>query len=155
MRMIPPAVLTLLLAATTAAPAAAQFAKPEEALRYRKAAFTVMSVNFVRVAAMANGRQPFDPKAVADSAEVAAMMSKLPYTAFGDGTDKGDTQARPEVWTEKAKFKAAAERSQNDLAKLSQVAKGGDQATIKAAVSAAAQSCKACHVDFRRRGFGD
>ena len=41
-----------------ALPAAAQFAKPEDAIKYRKASFTVMSAHFGRVVAMAAGRVP-------------------------------------------------------------------------------------------------
>ena len=66
-------------------PAAAQFAKPEDAIRYRRSAFFVMSTHFGRVAAMASGKVPFDAKAVADNAEIATIMSKLPYAGFVDG----------------------------------------------------------------------
>ena len=47
-------------AVTLAAPASAQFAKPEDAIKYRKAALTVMAAHFGRVAAMASGRASFD-----------------------------------------------------------------------------------------------
>ena len=75
---------TLLLTAIALAggaialPASAQFAKPEDAIKYRKAAFTVMATHFGRVAGMANGKIPFDAKAAADNAEIATFMSKLP-----------------------------------------------------------------------------
>ena len=39
-------------------PAQAQFAKPEDAVKYRKASFTVMAAHFGRLGAMANGRAP-------------------------------------------------------------------------------------------------
>src|SRR5438034_7697810 len=94
-----------LLGAATALPAAAQFAKPEDAIKYRKAAFTVMARHFGLVAAMANGKIPFDAKAVADNAEIAAAMSRLPYVGFVDGTDKGETKAEPKIWAEMDKFK--------------------------------------------------
>ena len=80
-------------AVTLAAPASAQFAKPEDAIKYRKSALTVMATHFGRVAAMANGRVPFDAKVAADNAAVAESMSKLPWAAFVDGSDKGDTKA--------------------------------------------------------------
>lgn len=76
---------TLFAAATVAAtlltslPAAAQFQKPEDAVKYRKAAFTVMAAHFGRIGAMAQGRVPFDGAAAAANAEVAAQMSKLPF----------------------------------------------------------------------------
>src|SRR3990167_1681347 len=98
------------LAAMLTAPAFAQFAKPEDAIKYRKSALFVMQQNFSRVAAMAGGKAPFDAKVAADSAAVAEFMSKLPWVGFGDGTDKGDTRAKPEIWKEQAKFKDYAEK---------------------------------------------
>lgn len=136
--------------AATALPAAAQFAKPEDAIKYRKAAFTVMAAHFGRVAAMANGRVPFDAKAAADNAEIANAMARLPYTAFGEGTDKGDTKAKPEVWSEGDKFRAAASKMQEEMAKLTAAAKTGSLDAIKAATGAVGQSCKACHDNYRR-----
>ena len=131
-------------------PAAAQFQKPEDAIKYRQAAFTVMSTHFGRIAAMAQGKAPFDAKAAADNAAIVVEMSKLPYTAFGEGTDKGLPQrAKPEVWKEPAKFKAAAEKMQGEVVKLDAAAKRGSLDAIKTAAGAVGQSCKACHDDFR------
>jgi cytochrome c556 len=114
------------IAAVTAIamPAAAQFAKPEDAIKYRQSAFTVMATHFGRVAAMANGRIPFDAKVAAENAEIATTMSKLPFVAFIDGTDKGNTKAKPEIWTEKDKVAAAATKMQEEMAKLNAAAKG-------------------------------
>lgn len=134
----------------TAFPAAAQFAKPEDAIKYRKAAFTVMATHFGRVAAMANGRVPFDAKAAAANAEIATMMSKLPYAGFVDGTDKGDTKAKPEIWSERAKFDAAATKMQDEMVKFNAAAKTGDLAAIKAGVGGVGQACKGCHDTYRK-----
>lgn len=65
-----------------ALPATAQFAKPEDAVKYRKASFTVMAAHFSRVGAMAAGRAPYDAKAAAENADIAAAMAKLPWAAF-------------------------------------------------------------------------
>lgn len=142
--------LAAAFSAITSIPAAAQFAKPEAAIKYRKAAFNVMATHFGRVGAMVNGRAPFDAKGVSENAEIAAMMSKLPYTAFGEGTDKGDTRAKPEVWTEADKFRAAAAKMQEEMSKLNAAAKTGNQDTIKAAFGPVGQACKGCHDHFRK-----
>ena len=139
-----------LAAAAVALPAAAQFAKPEDAIKYRKSALSVMGAHFGRVAAMANGRIPFDAKAVAENAEIATYMSKLPYVAFIDGTDKGDTKAEPKIWAEKDKFNAAATKMQDEMVKLNVVAKTGNIDIIKAAVGETGKSCKACHDVYRK-----
>lgn len=149
MKTVAPLVLAL-AASALAAPAMAQFRKPEDAVKYRKASFTVLAAHFGRVGAMANGRVPFDAKVAAESAAIAETMSKLPWEAFGPGTDKGDTRAQPAVWTEQAKFKAAGEKMMGEVAKLNAAAKTGNLDQIKAAFGAAGASCKACHDDFRK-----
>lgn len=134
----------------TALPAAAQFARAEDAIKYRKASFTVMASHFSRIGAMAQGKVPFDAKAAAENAQLATLMAPLPFTAFGEGTDKGDTRAKPEVWSQGDKFKAAATKMQEAIAKLNAATKTGDLGTIKAAFGGVGQSCKSCHDSFRR-----
>ncbi len=134
-----------------ALPAAAQFQKPEDAIKYRKAAFTVMGTSFARIGAMTSGKAPFDAAAAASNAEIVATMSPLPFTAFVEGTSSGDTKAKPEVWSEPAKFKAAAEKMQDAMANLNVAAKTGNEAQIKTAFGATGQACKACHDDFRAK----
>lgn len=138
------------VAATMSLPAAAQFAKPEDAIKYRKGALTVMAAHFGRLGAMANGRMPFDAKAAADNAEVVVSLSKLPWAAFGEGTDKGETRAKPEIWSQHAKFNEASEKMQAEVVKLAAAAKTGNLDNLKAAFGPAAGTCKACHDNFRK-----
>lgn len=140
----------LLVALATILPAHAQFAKPEDAVKYRKAGFTLMAAHFGRLGAMAQGKAPFDAKAAADSAEVLAVVGKLPFTAFVEGSDKGDTRAKPEIWKESAKFKEAADKNMAEVVKLAAAAKTGNLDNLKAAFGSAAPTCKACHDNFRK-----
>ena len=143
--------LTGMLAALACAlPAQAQFAKPEDAIKYRKAGFTLMAAHFGRLGAMAQGRVPFDAKVAAENAEVLATVAKLPWAAFGEGTDKGETRAKPEIWKESAKFKEAADKNMAEVAKLVAAAKTGNLDNLKAAFGSAAPTCKACHDNFRK-----
>ena len=140
------AVATLL----TALPAAAQFAKPEDAIKYRTSGMFLMGQHFSRVGAMGNGRVPFDAKSVEAHAEIATMMSKLPYVAFIEGTDKGETRAKPEIWAEMDKFKGAASTMQEEMAKLNVATKTGSLDAIKAQFGKVGQACKACHDNYRK-----
>ena len=71
---------------------------------------------------------------------------------FGPGTDTGrPTAARPEIWKEQATFKDRGEKMQAEVAKLVPAAKSGNLNQLKAAFGPAAQSCKACHDDFRKK----
>ena len=135
----------------TALPAAAQFAKPEDAIKYRQSALFVMGQHFGRVGAMANGRVPFDAKVAAENADIVADMAKLPWVAFGAGTDKGgNTKAKAEIWTEQAKFKEHQDRLVGDMQKLSAAAKSGSLDQLKAAWGPNSGSCKSCHDTFRK-----
>lgn len=152
----------LLLAAATVAglatalPAAAQWQKPEDAIKYRQSAFTVMANHFGRIGAMAQGRVPFDAKAAAENAVIVSDMAKLPWAAFGAGTDKGmPNRAKPEIWSDAGKFKAAADKMVAEVAKLDAAAKSGNLDQLKAAAGAVGASCKACHDDFRAEKYSN
>ena len=138
------------LGALTGLNAHAQFQKPEDAIKYRQSAFTVLANHLGRVGAMAQGRAPFDAKAAADNAAIVATMSKLPWAAFGEGTDKGaPTRAKPEIWKDQAKVKDLASKMMTEADKFEAAAKTGNLDTIKAALGPLGASCKACHDDYR------
>jgi len=142
------AAVAALLIATGAS--AQSFQKPEDAIKYRRSAMTVMATHFGVLGAMANGRVPFDAAAASRSADVIALVSHLPAAGFTPGTDKGETRAKPEIWTENAKFKDRYEKMEDAVGKLAVAAKSGNLDTMKAAFGPAAQTCKACHDDFRK-----
>ena len=88
--------------------ASAQFNKPEDATRYRKAGFTIMAAHFSRIGAMVNGKAPFDAAAAASNAQLVEQVGTLPWAGFVAGSEDG-SKAKPEVWTNAAKFKEADE----------------------------------------------
>lgn len=144
------------LAVLASLPAAAQFQKPEDAIKYRQSAFTVMANHLGRVGAMAQGRAPFDAKAAADNAAIVVTMSKLPWVAFGDGTDKGlPNRAKPEIWKDSAKVKDLAGKMMAEAEKLEAAAKSGSLDAIKAAMGPLGASCKACHDDYRAEKYSN
>ncbi len=148
--------LVATIAAATAWPAAAQFQKPEDAIKYRQSVFTVMANHFGRVAAMAQGRVPFDAKAAAANAALANELAPLAFTAFGAGTDKGlPNRSKPEIWSNAAGFKAKADDMIAAMAKVDAAAKTGNLDQIKAAVGPVGGSCKACHDDFRAERYSN
>lgn len=131
--------------------ATAQFAKPEDAVKYRKSVFTVTATHFGRMGAMASGKAPFDAKIAAENAEIVANMAKLPWSAFGDGTDTAETKAKPEVWKQAGKFKEAADKLQSESVKLVAATKTGKEDVFKTAFTATAATCKSCHDDFKNK----
>lgn len=147
--MIRLASFTLVAAsALLALPAAAQFAKPEDAIKYRQSAMFMQNHHFGRIAAMANGRVPFDQAAAVADAEIVAMVSQRPWSGYGPGTQGGN--AKPEIWKEQAKFKEYGDKLVAETGKLAVAAKTGNLDALKAAVGPVGGTCKACHDDFRK-----
>ena len=140
----------VLAGVTTSLPAAAQFAKPEDAVKYRQSAMALQGATLGRVFAMANGRVPFDAKVAAENIEIVAMLNKLQFAAFVEGSDVGNTKAKPSIWAQKDKWNAEVTRNQEAVAKLAMAGKSGNLDQIKAAVGPVGQSCKSCHDEFRK-----
>lgn len=151
MRFIAP-FATAVAVAAFALPAAAQFAKPEDAVKYRQSALFVMSQHFARIGAMATDKAPYDAKAAVENAEVVAQMARLPWVGFVPGTDKiGNTRAKPEIWTEQASFREHNEKLVGETQKLLAAARTNNLDNLKAAFKPTAAACKACHDDFRSK----
>lgn len=139
-------------AAAASMPAAAQFAKPEDAVKYRRSAMYVMSNHVGRIGAMVQGRVPYDAATALANAEVVATMSKLPFVGFVEGTastEKG--HAKSNIWSERAKFDAAAQKMQEEVVKLVAAARTNSLDNLKAALGPVGQACKACHDNFRNQ----
>jgi cytochrome c556 len=142
--------IALILTASTllaSVSAQAQFAKPEDAIKYRQSALSVMGAHTGRLGAMVNGRLPFDAKVAQDNADIIATMAKLPWQGFGAGTEGG--KAKANIWTDGAKFKGNSDKLAADAAAVAAAAKSGNLDQIKAAFGAYAGNCKTCHDEFR------
>ena len=127
----------------------AQFQKPEDAAKYRQGSFTVMAAHFGRLGAMASGKAPYDAKLAQDNAAIVEFMSKLPWAGFTADSQSVKSKAKPDVWTDKAKFDQGAEKMMTEVAKLNVAAKAGNLDALKAAFGETAKTCKACHDAFR------
>jgi cytochrome c556 len=93
---------------------------------------------------------------VAASADaIAANASKI-VALYPKGTGPGDnvgkTRAKPEIWTERAKFEAAAAKFKTLAMNLASAARGGDKKAIGMAMGAMGkQSCGGYHRAFRAK----
>jgi cytochrome c556 len=130
----------------------AQFAKPAEAIKYRKSVMFLISQQIKRMGAVVQGKAAYDQDAFAANADVLAMLATLPWDAMMEpGTDKGDTTLSSAVFDKPAQFKKAAESFETDTARLADTAKGGDLGAIKVQFGKVVQNCKSCHTNFRKK----
>ena len=144
---------TLLYSVCMLLPAAAQaqFARAEDAIEYRNGAFFVMDYHYDRIGDMVKGKIPYD-KAVAESdAAIIETLGKLPWHAFTPNSITENSRAKEEIWQQKDKFKAAADKMQAETTKLVAASKTGDFTKLKTAFLATSQTCKECHDTFRKK----
>lgn len=131
--------------------AQAQFAKPEDAVKYRQSAYALMGAHMTRINNQLKSGSP-DMAAVQSSAALVETLSKLPIDAYPPGSDMvSNTKAKPEIWKDTAKVKQLNDKMVAEVAKLNATAKGGDAKAIQAQVGAVGQSCKNCHDDYRAK----
>lgn len=95
----------------------------------------------------------------ADAAEAAALLvataKSIPgWFPAGSGLDgfSGKTAAKPEIWSDAAKFKATAATFQTDALALQQAIAAGDKAAAAATFETMGrEGCGACHGAFRAK----
>ena len=151
MKKLRPSLAVAALALLTALPAAAQYRNADAAIKYRQSAMSLQGNHMARIFAMVNGQTPFDAKVMNENIEIVALLNtRAQFAAFIDGSDKGNTRAKPEIWTEKDKWNAAVAKSQADVDKLVAAGKTGNLDQIKAALGAVGQSCKNCHDAYQK-----
>jgi cytochrome c556 len=142
--------LAALILAAAAIPVLAQQMKPENQIKYRRAAYQLMNLNFSSLDAMVENKKPFNKDEAAKNAEFVALLSSVPKDFFGEGTDK-DTKAKPEIWTNRADFDSKMDKMRTEAGKLPAVVKTGDMAALKKQVADTGAACKACHDEYRAK----
>ena len=151
MKKITRITILVLIAAFVCGAAYAQFAKPENAIRYRQAVMTLMAQHFTWMGAVIQGKAEYDKAEFSANADVVKMLATLPWDAFMEpGSDKGNTKMSSAVFDKPAQFKKIAESLEADTAMLATAANGGDLDAIKAQFGKVAQNCGACHKQFRK-----
>jgi cytochrome c556 len=128
----------------------AQFAKTEDAIKYRQSAMFLIGQHFSRMGAVVKGEAPYNKDGFEKNAVLVEALYRLPLEAFMTaGSDKGSGM-KADALAQKDKFTQMHTATEAELAKLVTAAKGGDVNAIKPQFGAAGASCKACHDAFRR-----
>ncbi|NOU53013.1 cytochrome c [Pseudoalteromonas sp. JBTF-M23] len=125
------------------------FESNEDAIEYRKAAFQLIRYQIGDMGDMLKGKVPFDAKRFEQRANNAAQLSTIPWEAFIAGSDKGNTDALPAVWSDKKTFDSKAKMFAQYAQELALVAKTGDKKVIGPAFKNWAKGCKDCHKSFK------
>ena len=146
------------LLATTMGAAAFAADEPVNVVKYRKAFMGANGAHITMIAAVVKGEVSFGD--IATNAQALAEQGKL-LTAnleqlFPEGTAKGETgeksAALPVIWEKWGEFEQAAQKFEEESAKLVEATEGGDQTAIAQQLAALGkQGCGNCHETFREK----
>lgn len=124
-------------------------AKPEVLVKQRQAAMTLQSKYLGPIGGMLKGNIPYNADTVALNATFLENLARMPWDGFQPSTSGVKSDAKPEVYSDMAKFRAAADRLEAATVKLGDVARAKNQAGVKAAFGDVAKACGGCHDSFR------
>src|SRR3954467_14245419 len=139
------------LALGVAAGAALAQAKPEVMVKQRQAVMTLQGKYFGPLAAMAQGKAPYNADIVKRNAAFLDNLTRMPWDTFDPATKDVKSNALPAIWEQQDKFKEAASRLENEAQKLYQVSQSGDEHAVKAQIGAVGKACGGCHESFRQK----
>jgi cytochrome c556 len=126
-------------------------AKPETLVKQRQSVMTLQGKYFGPMAAMAQGKAPYNADIVRRNAAFLDNLSRMAWDGFDPSTKDVKSAALPPVYEQPDKFKEAAARLENEAHKLYEVSRSGDEAAVKAQIGAVGKSCGGCHETFRQK----
>jgi len=150
MRLLASIGIASALAAGVSLEALAQ-AKPDVLVKQRQAAMTLQGKYLGPIGGMMKGAVPYNADVVALNATFLENLARMPWDGFVASTQGEKSKAKPEVFKDPAKFKAAADALESATAKLGAVARAKDEAGVRASFGAVAKACGSCHDDFREK----
>ena len=140
------------VALATLADSAFAQAKPDQLVRQRQAAMTLIGKYWGPIAGMASGKvTPYNADVVSRNATYLENLAQMPWDGFHESTKGEKSRALPALFTDKAKFDELSQRLQSETAKLGQMARAKDEAGVKTQYAAVGKVCGACHDGFRAK----
>ena len=126
-------------------------AKPDVMVMQRQAAMTLQGKYLGPIGAMMKGAAPYNADVVARNATFLENLSRMPWDGFDPSTQGEKSKAKPDIYKEPAKFKAAYERLEAETSKLGAAARAKDEAGVRATFGGVAKACGGCHDAFREK----
>ncbi|MGA1598330.1 MAG: c-type cytochrome [bacterium] len=122
---------------------------PEAVIKYRKAVYTSLKGHMGAVAGILRGGLVDYSGHIADHAVAIQNAARIIPSMFPEGSDFGDTDAKENIWTDRAGFEKAAKRLEEASGVLVQAAQSGNMKAVGGAVGKVGGACKGCHDDYR------
>ncbi len=126
-------------------------AKPDVLVKQRQSAMVLQAKYLGPIGAMLKGAAPYNADIVARNATFLENLSRMPWDGFDASTKGEKSKAKPAVFNDAAKFKAASDAFEADVAKLGEAARAKNEAGVRASFGAVAKACGGCLDTFREK----
>lgn len=125
--------------------------QPQAAVETRQAAFKKMGAALKTLTDQLKGTTPESAKLAASARAIAAGAQELPlWFPAGSGPDAGmETDALPNIWTDRTRFDALSQDLIADARALLAATDSGDLDAVRAQVKRVGATCSTCHRSFR------
>lgn len=144
----------LIAAAALTLAASPLFAAPADDARVRIAGFRELGASFKTVNDALHYPEPQTMLIQIAARQIVNSSKALPsWFPAGSGLDSGaKTRAKPEIWKQPAKFKAAQDALAVQALLFQKAAQSGMVPAIQAQARKLGMACKSCHDSFRQPG---
>ena len=142
------------LAVVVAIPAVAHIERTEPLQSLRQSYFAIVGMTFGPMGDMVKGKIEWNDAQFAAWADDLASVSKVSVErGFAPGSEKGKTRAKPAIWENTDDFAQKLANFRSEAAALAVAANAGDEAATIEQFKQTGGACKACHDNYKSRGY--
>lgn len=128
---------------------AAHAAEPEDIIKYRQNIMKLQGAHLAAAGAIIQGKVDFKNH-LGDHVKALQASTKDVPALFPKDSDFGETKAQDSVWKNSADFQKRAKDTHDKVNALAKAVAANDAANYGARFKDVADSCKACHKDYRK-----
>lgn len=139
----------ILLASVCLMAGTAFAAESEDIIKYRQNVMKSQGAHLAASAAIIQGKVDYKNQ-LGDHVKALQASTKDIPGLFPKGSDFGETKALDAVWKKNADFQKLAKDTQQKTDALAKAVAANDSKNYGARFKDVADSCKACHKDFRK-----
>ena len=124
-------------------------AEPEDIIKYRQNVMKSQGAHLAAAAAIIQGKVDYKNQ-LGDHVKALQATTKDIPSLFPKDSDFGETKALDAVWQKNADFQKLAKDTQQKTGALAKAVAANDSKNYGTRFKDVADSCKACHKDFRK-----
>ena len=126
------------------------FADSHGIIKYRQNVMKSAAGHMGAIVGILKNRLPLEAH-VAGHARSMLQNSRMTLSMFPEGSGKGRTKSKQEIWENWSEFESATSDFERESSKLVEVAQSGDMEALAKQVRATGKTCSGCHRNFRKR----